>query len=1582
MKYGPDEKVDELIYDVRPEVRRRREIILGEDAATAAVDVKAEKPVLKSWVIPTGNDFISDPTKRYSRPEGNPGSDFPFVQATFNDASWEQVDLPHDWAIKGPFYEGWGAKVSGGMGRLPSPGVAWYRKKLDIPASDAGKSLFLDIDGAMSYAMVWLNGKLAGGWPYGYNSWRVDLTPYVVPGGENQLAIRLDNPNDSSRWYSGGGIYRNVWLVKTSPVHVAHWGTYVTTPKVSKSQAKVDLEVTIDNDSKKDAQVEVFTRIFALDKAGRLSGKAVATMAPTQVSIDAGSKGTVSGTVTVKNPRLWGPPPQQVPNRYVAVTVVAMDGKVLDQYETPFGIRSLEFNGDKGLLVNGEHVFIKGVNLHHDHGALGGALNMRAAQRQLEILQEMGCNAIRTAHNTFAPEFYQLTDKMGFLVMDEVFDVWNFKKPALDFHLIFPEWHEQDLRSMIRRDRNSPSVIMWSFGNEVGEQYRGAQEALTGKALYEIAKDEDPTRPATSAMNVAKPDSAFAQISDVISLNYQGEGMRWDGAYAKFRGNKSATQYQPFHEKFPDRVILSSENSCVFTSRGEYFFPVFEGISAPFHNTEGAADSKTRHVSSYELYTEQFGASADKVFAAQEKHPFVAGGFVWTGWDYLGEPSPFYESRSSYYGIVDLAGFPKNKYYLYQSHWRPDLPMAHILPHWNWPDRIGKVTPVHVFTSGDQAELFLNGKSLGRKTKGQYEYRLRRDDVTYEPGELKVVAYKDGKQWATDTVKTTGDAAKLLLEPDRATIASDGYDLSFVTLTVADNDGLLISPSKHPITFEISGPGEIVATDNGDPTDMTVFSSHERKAVKVNRQYLLAHNPDRLLAPFRRESGLEPKAKPYGNWESDGLDGHSAGHYLSALALMIASGADPDGEFNRRLDTMLDELEQCQKAYGDGYMGGVPRSRQLWNRIASGDVDAIRRYWVPWYNVHKTFAGLRDAYQLAGKQKARILLIGLGDWCVKITSGLTDEQMQRMIGMEYGGMNEVMADVYAITGEEKYRMTATRFNHRAVFDPLVRHEDRLTGLHANTQIPKIVGMERIAALTGNTEEHAGAEFFWQTVTKNRCVAFGGNSVSEHFNDPQDFSGMIGHREGPESCNTYNMLRLTELLFKAEPKAAYVDYYERALYNHTLASIHPMRPGYVYFTSIRPDHYRVYSQPEQAFWCCVGTGMENPGRYGEFIYAQAKDGLYVNLFIPSELSVPDHGMVLRQETTFPDEACTQLGLQLEKPTTFTLNIRHPAWVEAGDFSVKVNGQSIAVESTPSSYAAIRHQWKNGDTVDVALPMHTRVERLPDGSDWVAILYGPIVLAKPDGTENMDGLFANDGRMAHVAHGPMVPLDKVPALLTTEEELLSHVAVDPSAGPLHFRIKDVIEPAEPGGLPLVPFFRLHERRYQMYWELTTAEQMAARKEKLAAQERASVAREAATLDWIAVGLQQPEVEHDLQGEGMASGVHNGRRWRHGAWIQYTLDPRGAKEVILAVTYSGDDRGREFDILVNGTVIATQRLTGEKPNHFIEKCYPIASEILQAAGNDRLTVRFVVKRQLAGGLYDVRLLKPGTPEVPPFN
>jgi hypothetical protein len=753
-------------------------------------------------------------------------------------------------------------------------------------------------------------------------------------------------------------------------------------------------------------------------------------------------------------------------------------------------------------------------------------------------------------------------------------------------------------------------------------------------------------------------------------------------------------------------------------------------------------------------------------------------------------------------------------------------------------------------------------------------------------------------------------------------------------------------------------------------------------AVAANRDYLLALDPDRLLAPFRREAGLAAKAQPYGNWESSGLDGHTAGHYLSALAHMIASGGDtPDGRLRQRLDHMLSEMAVCQDAFGDGYLGGVPGSRELWRAVAAGDVGAVRKRWVPWYNLHKTLAGLRDAYLEAGDARARDLLVHLGDWCVTLTTPLSDAQMQQMLNEEHGGMNETLADLYAITGDAKYLATAKRFNHKAVLDPLVAHRDELTGKHANTQIPKVIGLERIATLTSDKAADSGARFFWENVTGLRSVAFGGNSVSEHFNDPKDFHGLLLHRDGPETCNTYNMLRLTEQLFASAPSTAYADYYERALFNHILASINPQHPGYVYFTPIRPGHYRVYSEVENSFWCCVGSGMENPGKYGEFIYARATDGFYVNLFIASELTLPELGLTLRQDTAFPDEERSRITLKLAQPKTFTLHLRQPGWVAPGAFAITINGEPVAVSTGPSSYVPVRREWKDGDRIELVLPMRTTVEGLPDGSPWYAILHGPIVLAAPSGTWDMTGLRADDSRMAHVAAGPELPLDQAPALLAEPAAIPAKVVADPGAGPLHFRLVDIVEPAAPQGVPLVPFFRLHDSRYQMYWEVTTRAGLAARKEQLADDEHARLAREAATLDSVSPGEQQPEVEHAFHGEDTESGLYNGRHWRHGRIIQYTLSTRGEKAVVLAVTYSGSDSGRQFDILANGTLLASQKLTGEKIGEFVEKRYAIPAAVLASAPDGRMTIRFVAAQGLAGGVFDVRLLRSATAAPTPL-
>ncbi|MBD2757188.1 glycoside hydrolase family 2 protein [Spirosoma sp. BT704] len=827
MRYGAEP--DKLLYDIRPPIQEANDSKVADSKPTEAIKLEAGDGVLKKWILPTANDFIKNPSQKHIRPAGEPGADFSFVKENFADNTWEQITLPHDWAIKGPFYDGDKPEVGGGMGRLPSHGVAWYRKKITIPATDQGKIIYLGIDGAMSYAMVWLNGHLVGGWPYGYNSFRLNLTPYVNVGGVNQIAIRVDNPNHSARWYPGGGIYRNVWLTKVSPVHVAQWGTFITTPNVSVTEATIHVSVQIQNKAKTDQTVDVKTEIYVLTDIATRTQKPVGIFPAEKITIKAGESGVNERQLILKNPKRWGPYPSQKPNLYIARTQLLKNGKLIDEYDTQFGIRKIEFNPIKGLLVNGQSVRIQGVNQHHDLWALGAAFNIRAAERQLELLRELGCNAIRMAHNPPAPELLDLTDRMGFLVIDEIFDSWERKKTPHDFHLIFPDWHEPDTRAFIRRDRNHPSIMAWSFGNEVGEQYTDTAGAAIAQKLHDIVHEEDPTRPASASENYAKPDMPFSKVMDFMSLNYQGEGIRDAPAYAHLKGIRTSPLYPAFQKAFPDKMIVSSETASALSTRGSYLFPVSTDNSAPVGNSTGG-NPETKEVSAYELYTAAFGASADKVFASQDRHPYVAGEFVWTGWDYLGEPTPYYTARSSYSGIIDLAGFKKDRFYLYQSRWRPELPIAHIVPHWNWPNRVGEITPVHVFTSGDEAELFLNGQSLGRKKKNEFEYRLRWDDVNYQPGELKVVAYKKGGKWAEEIVRTTDKAAKLLASVDHTKIKADGEDLAFITVKITDKNGRMIPDANNRVSFRLQGPGEIVATDNGDPANLVSFASHERQA--------------------------------------------------------------------------------------------------------------------------------------------------------------------------------------------------------------------------------------------------------------------------------------------------------------------------------------------------------------------------------------------------------------------------------------------------------------------------------------------------------------------------------------------------------------------------------------------------------------------------------------------------------------------------------------------------------------------------------------------------------------------------------
>ncbi|KAL2167927.1 hypothetical protein VTG60DRAFT_617 [Thermothelomyces hinnuleus] len=797
---------------------------------------RTDLTVLKPWILPSANDFIVDPAARHQRPSGEPAISIPFVQSSYDDTEWETVNLPHDWAIKGPFYVGDNVPVGGGMGRLPVHGIGWYRRKVQMTKADQGRSIYLDIDGAMSYSIVWLNGQLVGGWPYGYSSYRLDLTPYLKLGDDNLLAIRVDNPGNSSRWYPGGGIYRNAWLTKTSPTHVGQWGTFITSRSVSKSSAVLDLAVQVENAGETSQKLSVVTDVYVLDSATGEPRTKVASFPRQTITVAAGNKASVNASTTVKKPALWGPPPSQSPNMHVAVTrLYNRNNDIVDTYFTNFGIRSVVYDADHGLLVNGERIRIQGVNGHHDLGALGAAFNVRAAERQLEVLQELGCNALRVSHNPPAPELLDLADRMGILIYDEAFDCWQLSKNPNDFHLIFDDWSEADLRAMVRRDRNHPSVIIWSIGNEVGEQTTGDSGAAVARRLRQIVRSEDETRPVTASMNAARPNMPFPGELDLISLNYQGEGIRDTGPYAGLPGISTPPLYLPFHDAFPDKLIVSSETAATVSTRGTYFFPVPNWTSAPANYTVGSGANDTLlQVSDYGLYTAPFGSSPDKVFVAQDNASFVSGEFVWSGWDYIGEPTPYYAARSSYFGIIDLAGFKKDRFFQYQARWRPDHPVAHILPHWTWgPDRVGEVTPVHVFSNGDEAELWVNGKSQGRlRRESESVYRFRWDNVTYQPGEVSVVTYKNGKQWASDRVVTAGAPAALRLRADRSAIAGDGLDLSFLTATVVDSKGNVVPQADNEITFTVSGRGvgEIVATDNGDPRDFTSFASRTRKA--------------------------------------------------------------------------------------------------------------------------------------------------------------------------------------------------------------------------------------------------------------------------------------------------------------------------------------------------------------------------------------------------------------------------------------------------------------------------------------------------------------------------------------------------------------------------------------------------------------------------------------------------------------------------------------------------------------------------------------------------------------------------------
>lgn len=757
------------------------------------------------------------------------GDDSIAYNAQYDDAKWRILDLPHDWSIEADFSLKNPATPGGGA--LPG-GIGWYRKGFVVDKSDEGKNVYIDFDGIYWNSKVWINGHLLGERPNGYISFRYDLTPYIKVGEKNVIAVRVDNSKQpNSRWYSGSGIYRNVWLVTTNALHVDHWGTYVTTPTVTRDNAEIKIETNIKNSSDLSQTFELYS--ILIDK----EGKEIARINNSE-SVGAAENVSMNQSLKVSNPILWS---IDNPYLYKIVTRIEQNGKVVDEYETPLGIRYFSFDPNKGFFLNGESIKIKGVCNHHDLGFLGAAVNTRAIERQLEILKEMGCNGIRTSHNPPAPELLDLCDKMGFIVMDEAFDMWRKKKSPYDYSQYFPEWHERDLTDLILRDRNHPSIFMWSIGNEILEQWSDInadtldlQQAnmvlnfantlnkkdIDAKELHvnslltiklaDIAKKLDPTRPITTGNNETEPSNHIFRSGamDIIGFNYH------------------ENNWVNFHEKFPNQKLIITESTSGLMSRGYYEMPS-DSMNIWPERWDKPFDRPVHHCSSYDNCHVPWGSTHEDTWRLVKNYDHISGVYLWTGFDYLGEPTPFWwPSRSSYFGVIDLAGFPKDIYYMYQSEWT-NKDVLHIFPHWNWKD--GQTVDIWAyFNNADEVELFLNGLSLGKKAKEKDVYHVFWR-VPFQKGTLKAVSYKDGKEVLTREVKTTGDPISIRLTADRQTIKADGKDLSFITVEALDAEGNPVPVADNLINFTIQGDGFIAGTDNGDPTDPNSLKKPSRK---------------------------------------------------------------------------------------------------------------------------------------------------------------------------------------------------------------------------------------------------------------------------------------------------------------------------------------------------------------------------------------------------------------------------------------------------------------------------------------------------------------------------------------------------------------------------------------------------------------------------------------------------------------------------------------------------------------------------------------------------------------------------------
>ncbi|WP_405293572.1 glycoside hydrolase family 2 TIM barrel-domain containing protein [Algibacter sp. Ld11] len=785
--------------------------------------MKAIKPILIFFIILT---FLScDSPKPIPLDDQNFNKDWLFQKGeikngesfVLNDSEWRRLNLPHDWAIEGPFDKKHNARTGG----LPVHGEAWYRKHFTISKDNIHKTISVEFDGAMNNAKVWLNGTYIGERPYGYIGFEFDLTKHIKFGEDNVIAVQLAPQDLSARWYPGAGIYRNVRLKINEPIHIPQYGTFVTTPEVSKEKALVNVETKIANLS--GTALEVVLKTSIKNNKGKVVAEDTSTF-----NLDKETKENIQ--ITINNPDLWD---ITNPVLYSATSSVLVGDILLDEYNTDFGIRTIDFDRNKGFLLNGNQVELNGVCMHHDQGPLGTAINYRAKERQMQIMQSMGVNALRTSHNPPSPEILKVCDKLGIVVIVEAFDEWKIGKVENGYNKYFDKWHELDLRDMIKRDRNHPSVIMWSIGNEILEQSQ-KDGWKVAKLLNDICHDEDNTRPTTVGFNYfpAPFVNKLADYVDVIGMNYWPEN------------------YNEILEKNPNYIVYGSETSSQTSSRGVYHLPI-----------EFNEKHETNHVSSYDVIVGPPWAYAPDIeFDAQVKAPRSLGEFMWTGFDYIGEPTPYggsdnsthgywnldWPSRSSYFAPVDLAGFPKDRYYLYQSQWTEE-PMVHVLPHWNWEEKEGESIPVFAYTNAEEVELFVNGKSFGKKVKGKditeipseyhffkkgmYKSKYRLSwNVPYQAGSIKVVAYNDGKEVATKGIKTADKPHKINLVADRTEITSDGTDLSFITVKIEDKDGNICPMADNIVKFKIEGEATLAAVGNGDPTSLTSFQANNKEA--------------------------------------------------------------------------------------------------------------------------------------------------------------------------------------------------------------------------------------------------------------------------------------------------------------------------------------------------------------------------------------------------------------------------------------------------------------------------------------------------------------------------------------------------------------------------------------------------------------------------------------------------------------------------------------------------------------------------------------------------------------------------------